>query len=74
MTIRPPHSVALAGWLCGDRVGLMMLWLRVQDSVEANILSGVFSALASAEACKKSSRWLWKESCVSTGVRKPEYT
>ena len=31
---------------------------------------GVFSPLTSAEACEKSSRWLWKDSCVSTGVRK----
>ena len=22
-------------------------------------------------ACQKSGQWLWKESCVSTGVRKP---
>ena len=29
------------------------------------------SGFTSAEACKKGSRWLWKESCVSTGVRKP---
>ena len=29
-----------------------------------------FSSFTSAEACKKS-LWLWKESCVSTGVRKP---
>ena len=34
----------------------------------------VFSPLTSAEACEKSSRWLWKESCVSTGVKKPENT
>ena len=39
--------------------------------VEANFLSGVFSPLTSAEACEKSSPWLWKENCVSTGVRKP---
>ena len=25
----------------------------------------------SAEACEKSSLWLWKESCACTGVRKP---
>ena len=30
--------------------------------------------LASAEACEKSSWWLWKVSCVSTGVRKPGNT
>ena len=29
---------------------------------------------ASAEAFEKSSRWLRKESCVSTGVRKPRNT
>ena len=34
----------------------------------------VFSPLASAEACEKSSRWLWKESCVRTDVRKPGNT
>ena len=31
----------------------------------------VFLPLTSAEACEKSSRWLWKESCVGTGMRKP---
>ena len=46
-------------------------WFWVRDPVEANFLSGVFSPLVSAEACQKSSEWLWKESCVSTGVRKP---
>ena len=29
-----------------------------------------FSSKSSTEACEKSSRWLWKESYVSTGVRK----
>ena len=33
-----------------------------------------FNPLTSAEACEKSSRWLWKESYVSTGVRKPGNT
>ena len=33
--------------------------------------SGIFSPLTSAEACKKSSRLLWKEICGCTGVRKP---
>ena len=28
------------------------------------------SPLTSAEACEKSSRWLWKEICVRTGVKK----
>ena len=28
----------------------------------------------SAETCEKISPWLWKESCVSTGVRKPGNT
>ena len=27
--------------------------------------------LTSAEACEKGSQWLWNESCVSAGVRKP---
>ena len=57
-------------WLSGERVGLLTWWLRVRSPVEANFLSGVFSPLTSAEACEKGSRWLWKESCVSTGVRK----
>ena len=52
-----------SGWLSGERV-LLMTWLvRVRYPFEANILSGVFSPLTS-EACEKSSRWLWKESCV----------
>ena len=55
MTSNPP------GWLSGERVGLMTWWLRVRSPVEATFLSGVFSPLTSAEACEKSSRWLWKE-------------
>ena len=43
-------------------------------SVEAKFLSGVFSPLTSAEACEKSSGWLWNEICVRTGVRKPGNT
>ena len=39
----------------------MIWWLRVKSPVEANFLSGVFLHLTSAEACEKSSRWLWKE-------------
>ena len=49
------------GWLSGERVGLMTWWLRVRSPVEATFLSGVFSPFTSAEACEKSSRWLWKE-------------
>ena len=30
--------------------------------------------LTSAEVCEKSSPWLWKESCINTGVRKPGNT
>ena len=48
-------------WLSGERVGLMTWWLWVRSPVEATFLSGVFSPLTSAEACEKSSRWLWKE-------------
>ena len=48
--------------------------VSVSDPVVANFFSSVFSPLTSTEACEKSSRWLWKESCVSTGVRKPENT
>ena len=62
---------ASPGWLSGERVGLMTRWMCVRSPGEATFLSGVFSPLTSAEACEKSSRWLWKEqSCVSTGVRK----
>ena len=43
-----------SGWLSGERVGL-------RSPVEATFLSGVLSPLTSAEACEKSSRWLWKE-------------
>ena len=31
-------------------------------------------SFTSVNACEKSSQWLWKESCVSTGVRKPGNT
>ena len=62
---------ALPRWLSGERVGFMTWWLWVRGSVEGNFLSGVFLPLASAEECEKSSRWLWKESCVSSVVRKP---
>ena len=68
------YGIAPPGWLSGERVGLMTWWLRVRSPVEATFLSGVFSPLTSAEACEKGSRWLWKESCVSTGVRKPGNT
>ena len=53
------------GWLSGERVGLMTWWLRVRSPVEETFLSGVFSPLTSAEACGKSSRWLWKEKLCS---------
>ena len=52
---------SLPGWLSGERVGLMTWWLRVRSPVKTTFLSGVFSPLTSAEACEKSSRWLWKE-------------
>ena len=32
------------------------------------------ACLGNGQACEKSSRWLWKEGCVSTGVRKPGNT
>ena len=55
------NYVATPGWLSGERVRLMTWWLWVRSPVEATFLSGVFSPLTSAEACEKSSRWLWKE-------------
>ena len=36
---------------------------------EANFLSGIFSPFT-FETCENSGRWLWKEGCVSNGVRK----
>ena len=59
------------GRLSGERVGLTTWLLLVRSPVEATFLSGVFSPRNSAEACEKSSRWLWKESCVSFGMGKP---
>ena len=47
-------------WVSGEHIRLMTWWLRVRSPVEATFLSGVFSPLAYAEACEKSSRWLWK--------------
>ena len=57
----PLISTHPARWLSGERVGLMTRWFEVRYPVGANFLSGVFSPLTSAEACEKSSRWLWKE-------------
>ena len=54
-TISMPHSFLIAS---------------INSPVEETFLSGLFSPLSSAEACEKSSRWLLKKSCVSTGVRK----
>ena len=68
------RSFAPLGWLSGNRVRLMTWWLRVRDLLEANFLSWVFPPLTSTEACEKSSRWLWKEIRVGTGVRKPGNT
>ena len=48
-------------WLSGERVGLMTWWLQVRSPVEVTFLSSIFSPLTSAEACEKSSQWLWKE-------------
>ena len=39
----------------------MAWWLWIRSPIEANLLSGVFSPLTFAEACEKSSPWLWKE-------------
>ena len=55
------QDAALPGRLSGERVGLTIWWLWVRSPVEANFLSSVFSPLSSAEACEKSSQWLWKE-------------
>ena len=38
-----------------------LVWESVKVPVEATFLSGVISPLTTADACGKSSRWLWKE-------------
>ena len=73
MSTTGTQKFAPYGWLSVERVGLMTWWLCVRYPVEANFLSGVFFTLIS-ERCEKSSLWLWKESFVSTGVRKPGNT
>ena len=65
-----PNNILLKG----ERVGFMTWWLWVRDLVGANFLYGVFSPLTSAEACKKSSRWLWKEFCVNPFPNKPWFS
>ena len=59
--MQPDHA-SPPGWLGVERVGFMTWWLWVRSPVEANFLSGVFSPLTSANACEKSTRWLWKGS------------
>ena len=54
----------LPGWLSGEHVRLMTLWLRVRSPVETSFLSGVFSPLTSAETCEKSSLWFWQTKYV----------
>ena len=58
-------------WMCQTHnlvvVSLMPSWGTLP-------LGPLFSPLTYAEACEKSSWWLWKESCDSTGVRKPGNT
>ena len=70
-TFSMEHSPAPPKWLSGERIGLMTWWLRVEDPVKAKFFSAEFSPLTFAEACEKSSQWLWKEICVSSGARKP---
>ena len=67
------HLMAPPVWLSCEHVRLMTWWLLVRYPIEADFLSGVLSPLTSAEACEKSSRWLWIKK-VSTRVRKPENT
>ena len=69
-----PNILAPPGWLSGKHVELVTWWLRVRYPVEANLISSVFSPLTSAKTSEKSSWWLLKESCVSTGVRKQRNT
>ena len=67
---------SLSGILC-PKVRLPTLCSLILTPVEAKFLSDdrrVFSPLTAAEACEKNSRWLWKESCVSSGMRKPGNT
>ena len=52
---------ALPGWLSGERLRLLTWWLGVRYPVHGNFLCGIFLPLTSAEACEKSSWWLWEE-------------
>ena len=67
-SIFPSSTMFLKGFLprgsCPTR---MAQWraCRTPDLVVVSL------PLASAEACEKSSWWLWKEICVCTVVRKP---
>ena len=69
----------LCYWLDPNSLHAFSLLILFSDltqmlRVEATFLSGVFSPLTSAEACWKSSRWLWEEKFINTGVRKPGKT
>ena len=56
--------VAPPMWLSCEHVWPMTWWLWVRSPIEADFPSGVLSPLTSAEACEKSSRWLWIEKLV----------
>ena len=56
-----PHLGSMVSMSDSWPVRLMTCWLWVWDPVEVNFLSGVLLSLTSAEACQKSSWWLWKE-------------
>ena len=65
----------ILGWVAhGESVAFMTCLLLIGYRIEVNFLSSIFLPLISAETCEKSSWWLWKECCVSTGVRKPGNT
>ena len=49
-------------------------WGEKKNMLVADCFLASLLPLTSAEACEKSSWWLWKENCVSTGVRKPGKT
>ena len=57
-----------AGYL--KKVAYQTRDLQVRYPVAEGFLFHDFSLLTS-DACEKKYQWLWKENCVSIGVRKP---
>ena len=72
----PPGRVAWPHFGDGGHAALLYYSHQIGISLVSviRLADGKDSGSASAEACEKSSRWLWKESCVTAGVRKLVHT